>query len=76
MPFYNIFNFHFQEHYPDLPVDGEAFKKAIENGLKKGQLERVTGLLHLLSLVLELKIFSIFWSRSKHEYICTIMYGF
>lgn len=31
------------EHYPELDVDGNAFKKAIEAGENKGQLERITG---------------------------------
>jgi len=31
------------QHYPELDVEGMAFKKAIENGEKKGQLERITG---------------------------------
>jgi len=31
------------KHYPDLDVDGQAFKKAIEGAEKKGQLKRITG---------------------------------
>jgi len=31
------------KHYPDLDVDGLAFKKAIEGAEKKGQLRRLTG---------------------------------
>merc|ERR1712098_730959 len=31
------------KHYPKLETDGAAFKKALEHGLAKGQLDRITG---------------------------------
>jgi len=31
------------KHYPELDVEGQSFKKALENGESKGQLERITG---------------------------------
>jgi len=31
------------KHYPELDVEGQGFKKALEQGESKGQLERITG---------------------------------
>jgi len=31
------------ENYPDLKTEGDAFKKALEAGERKGQLDRITG---------------------------------
>jgi len=31
------------ENYPELKTDGDAFKKALEAGERKGQLDRITG---------------------------------
>jgi len=32
-----------KQHYPDLPVDGDMFKKGVESLINRKQLERITG---------------------------------
>jgi len=39
----NLIRKYVGEHYPELDVDGTAFRKAIEAGENKGQLQRITG---------------------------------
>ena len=41
--FTSLFRKYLAENYPDLKTDGDAFKKALEAGERRGQLERITG---------------------------------